>query len=177
MHSIKTAIKDVIVIEPKVFTDERGYFMETFRKEWLPEKEFIQKNESFSKKNVLRGLHYQQSPFAQAKLVRCVVGEVVDVAVDLRKASPTFGEHFKILLSGENKKQLFIPEGFAHGFLTLSDWALVAYQVDAYYAKDAEVTIRFDDRELAIDWGISEESIILSDKDKNAIDFSKANYF
>lgn len=177
MHSIKTAIKDVIVIEPKVFTDERGYFMETFRKEWLPEKEFIQRNESFSKKNVLRGLHYQQAPFAQAKLVRCVVGEVVDVAVDLRKASPTFGKHFKILLSGENKKQLFIPEGFAHGFLTLSDWALVAYQVDAYYAKDAEVTIRFDDRELAIDWGISEESIILSDKDKNAIDFSKANYF
>lgn len=169
--------KGLVVLQPRVFTDERGYFTETFREEWLTDEHFIQENESFSKKNVLRGLHYQKAPYAQAKLVRCVMGKVLDVAVDLREKSPTFGQYFKIELSGENKKQLFIPRGFAHGFLTLSDFAVLAYKVDNYYHKDSEVTIKYDDSDLGIDWGVSLENIILSDKDREAVAFQEAEMF
>ncbi len=169
--------KGLVVLQPRVFTDERGYFTETFREEWLADEHFIQENESFSKKNVLRGLHYQKEPYAQAKLVRCVMGRVLDVAVDLREKSPTFGQYFKIELSGENKKQLFIPRGFAHGFLTLSDFAVIAYKVDNYYHKDSEVTIKYDDSDLGIDWGMAKEEITLSDKDKEAVPFAVAKIF
>ncbi|MBS9768195.1 MAG: dTDP-4-dehydrorhamnose 3,5-epimerase [Flavobacteriaceae bacterium] len=177
MKLIETNIKDLLVCTPDTFTDERGYFMETFREEWLPNIAFIQENESFSKKGVLRGLHYQTAPFAQAKLVRCIMGKVLDVAVDLRKSSPTFGQHYKVELSGENKKQIFIPQGFAHGFLTLSDWAVIAYKVDNYYCKEAEQSIRFDDADLGIEWGMAKAEIMLSAKDKEALPFASAKIF
>ncbi len=167
----------LVVLRPTVFTDERGYFTETFRKEWLPEVNFIQENELFSKKNVLRGMHYQKEPYAQAKLVRCVMGRVLDVAVDLRKKSPTFGQYFKIELSGENKKQLFIPRGFAHSYLTLSDWAVLACKVDNYYHRDSEVTIQFDDADLGVDWEIDLANVILSAKDRDAVTFRNAEMF
>ncbi len=160
-----------------VFTDERGYFMETFQKKWLPEVNFVQMNESFSKKGVLRGLHYQTETYSQSKLVRCVMGKILDVAVDLRQSSPTFGQHYKVELSGENKQQIFIPRGFAHGFLTLSDWAVITYQVDNYYCQEAEKSIRFDDVDLGINWGINAEDIVLSEKDKNAVALSQAKLF
>lgn len=181
MNSRTTSIKDIILIEPKVFTDDRGYFVETFRSEYI-EKElgdirFVQENESFSKKGVLRGLHYQTTPFAQAKLVRCVVGTILDIAVDIRQNSPTFGQYVKVELSGENKRQVFIPHGFAHGFLTLSDWAVVSYKVDNYYNKEAEGSIRFDDKTLAIDWELNGMEVLLSDKDANAPCLNTAKLF
>ncbi len=177
MEIRKTELLGLEVLIPTTFTDERGYFMETFRKEWLTEINFIQSNESFSKKNVIRGLHYQKAPFAQSKLVRCIMGSIVDVAVDLRRNSPTLGHYFKIELSGENKKQLFIPRGFAHGFVTLSEWAVVGYKVDNYYNKESEVTICYDDKELGIDWGIDSKQAILSVKDKEGFAFAEANLF
>ncbi len=177
MKQTPTNIDGLVLLQPKVFTDERGYFMETFQKKWLPDVNFVQMNESFSKKGVLRGLHYQTAPYAQAKLVRCVMGKILDVAVDLRQSSPTFGQHYKVELSGENKQQFFIPQGFAHGFLTLSDWAVISYQVDNYYCKEAEQSIRFDDVDLAIDWNIAPEEIMLSDKDKSAVAFAQAKLF
>ncbi len=177
MKPIQTDIDGLLLLQPKVFTDERGYFMETFQKKWLPEVDFVQMNESFSKKGVLRGLHYQTEPYTQAKLVRCVMGKILDVAVDLRQSSPTFGQHYKVELSGENKQQFFIPRGFAHGFLTLSDWAVITYQVDNYYSQEAEKSIRFDDVDLGINWNINTEDIVLSEKDKNAIPFSQAKLF
>ncbi len=177
MEIIETEIVGLKILENTVFTDERGYFTETFRENWLPDVSFLQENESFSKKNVLRGLHYQTEPYAQAKLVRCVMGEILDVAVDLRENSPTLGQYFKVKLSGENKKQFFIPRGFAHGFLTLSDWALVAYKVDNYYHKESEVTLQYNDKRLSIDWGVDEEKVLLSRKDKEALCFSEVKLF
>ncbi len=177
MEIIKTHISGLLVLEPTVFTDERGYFMETFREEWLPDIHFVQENESLSTKGVLRGLHYQVVPYPQAKLVRCIKGKILDVAVDLRKSSPTFGQHYKIELSEENKKQLFIPRGFAHGFLTLEDSTIVSYKVDNNYSKESETCILFDDKDLAIDWGVDKESLILSEKDKKGTHFSQAKLF
>lgn len=165
----KTFIKDLVVITPRVFEDSRGYFFEAYNQAKFHENgieyQFIQDNQSFSKRGVIRGLHLQINPFAQAKLVRVLEGEILDVAVDLRKGSPTYGQHFSVLLSAENKKQLMVPHGFAHGFSVLSETASVMYKVDQLYHKDSERGIRFDDPTLAIDWQLSADEVIVSDKD------------
>ena len=175
MKFIKTVIPDVYIIEPSVFGDNRGYFLESFNLEKFEENvypiKFVQDNESKSSIGVLRGLHFQKPPFDQAKLVRCVEGSVMDVAVDIRKGSPTYGKHVAVELSGENKRQLFVPRGFAHGFSVLSETAVFAYKVDNTYAPASDSGIRFDDKELNIDWGLTEEDIQLSEKDKNLPSF------
>ena len=175
MKFIKTAIPDVYIIEPSVFGDNRGYFLESFNLEKFEKNvypiKFVQDNESKSSIGVLRGLHFQKPPFDQAKLVRCVEGSVMDVAVDIRKGSPTYGKHVAVELSGENKRQLFVPIGFAHGFSVLSETAVFAYKVDNTYAPASDSGIRFDDKELNIDWGLTEEDIQLSEKDKNLPSF------
>jgi dTDP-4-dehydrorhamnose 3,5-epimerase len=164
-------IPDVWVIEPKVHGDERGYFVETFRQDKLEaaigyQVNFIQDNESRSSKGVLRGLHFQLPPFSQTKLVRVIEGTVLDVAVDIRKGSATFGQHVSVELSGENKKQLYIPRGFAHGFVVLSETATFAYKVDNYYSPECDRGLTYNDSELAINWLLSEEQLSLSEKDK-----------
>ncbi len=171
MKITPTKIKDVLLIEPEIFEDHRGWFMETYNKEKFKEcgidTDFIQDNHSFSiKKGTLRGLHFQKDPFAQAKLVRCTRGAVLDVAVDLRKNSPTFKQWVAVELTAENKKQLFIPRGFAHGFILLEDNSEFHYKVDNKYSKEHEGSIRYDDPELRIDWSVNNP--ILSDKDLNA---------
>jgi len=175
MKFFKTAIQDVYIIEPSVFGDKRGYFLESFNLEKFEENvysiKFVQDNESKSSRGVLRGLHFQKPPFDQAKLVRCLKGSVMDVAVDIRKGSPTYGKHIAIELSGENKRQLFVPRGFAHGFSVLSETAVFAYKVDNTYAPESDSGIRFDDKELNIDWGLTEEDIQLSEKDNNLQSF------
>jgi dTDP-4-dehydrorhamnose 3,5-epimerase len=169
MHIIETEIQGVYIIEPRVFQDARGYFFESFSQRLFEEKvgkvHFVQDNESKSFYGVLRGLHYQQGEFAQAKLVRVVSGAVLDVAVDLRKGSPTFGRHVAAELSGENKRQFFVPRGFAHGFSVLSDEVIFQYKCDNYYAPGHEGGIRFDDPSLGIDWRIPEADRVLSEKD------------
>jgi dTDP-4-dehydrorhamnose 3,5-epimerase len=165
------SIPDVVLIEPTVHGDNRGYFVETFRQDLFEEAvgyqvNFIQDNESKSTKGVLRGLHYQLPPYTQAKLARVIEGSVLDVAVDIRKSSPTFGQHVTVELTSENKHQLFVPHGFAHGFVVLSDSAIFAYKVDNYYAPKHDRGIAFDDKELAIDWKLPLEALQLSDKDK-----------
>jgi len=165
------SIPDVVLIEPTVHGDSRGYFMESFRQDLFEEAigykvNFIQDNESKSTKGVLRGLHYQLPPCTQAKLVRVIEGSVLDVAVDIRKASPTFGQHVAVELTAENKHQLFVPHGFAHGFVVLSDSAIFAYKVDNYYAPEHDRGIAFDDKDLAIDWQLPLEILQLSEKDK-----------
>lgn len=176
MKAIKTPIADLVVLEPKVFGDDRGYFFEPFKESWFKENvsntEFIQDNESKSSRGVLRGIHFQKPPVAQAKLVRVVKGEVLDVAVDLRKDSPTYGEHFSIVLSAENKKQLFVPRGFGHGFSVLSDEAIFLYKVDNIYSPDHEDGIIWNDRTLNIDWGLELNDIKLSDKDQKLQEFN-----
>ena len=171
MKFIKTSIPDVYIIEPLVFGDHRGYFLESFNLEKFEENigliKFVQDNESKSSKGVLRGLHFQKPPFNQAKLVRCIEGKVMDVAVDIRKGSPTYGKHVAVELSGENKRQLFVPRGFAHGFSVLSESAVFAYKVDNTYAPESDSGIRYDDKELSIDWDLKEEEIQLSEKDLN----------
>jgi len=171
MKFIKTAIPSVFIIEPSVFGDDRGYFLESYNKKAFQENigsvNFVQDNESRSSKGVLRGLHFQKPPYTQAKLVRCIKGEVLDVAVDIRKGSPTYGKHVAVILTGENKRQLFVPRGFAHGFAVLSETAIFAYKVDNTYAPEHDAGIKYDDKELNIDWGITEEEIQLSEKDKN----------
>jgi dTDP-4-dehydrorhamnose 3,5-epimerase len=175
MKFIKTAISDVYIIEPSVFGDDRGYFLESFNLDKFEENvcpiKFVQDNESKSSKGVLRGLHFQKPPFNQAKLVRCIEGNVMDVAVDIRKGSPTYGKHVAVELSGENKRQLFVPRGFAHGFAVLSESAVFAYKVDNTYAPEYDSGIRYDDTELNIDWGFSNEEVQLSEKDKNLVNF------
>jgi len=178
MQFIPQTIPDVIVIEPKVHGDDRGYFSEVFRQDKLDEAigysvEFIQDNESKSSKGVLRGLHFQLPPYAQTKLVRVIEGKVLDIAVDIRKGSPTFGQYVAIELSGENKKQLFIPRGFAHGFVVLSDTATFSYKVDNYYSPECDSGLAFDDVELSIDWLLPTESLLLSDKDKKQVSLAK----
>lgn len=170
MKFTEQEIKGVWIIEPKVFLDERGYFMESFKKELFEQHigkvEFVQDNESKSTRGVLRGLHYQTGDYAQAKLVRALQGSVLDVIVDLRKSSPTFGKHLAVELSDENKKQLYIPRGFAHGFLVLSDTAIFSYKVDNVYAPTHEASLLWNDTTINIDWSIKEEELILSAKDK-----------
>jgi dTDP-4-dehydrorhamnose 3,5-epimerase len=165
------SIPDVVLIEPAVHGDNRGYFVETFRQDLFEEAigyqvNFIQDNESKSTKGVLRGLHYQLSPYAQAKLVRVIKGSVLDVAVDIRKSSPTFGQYVAVELTAENKHQLFVPHGFAHGFVVLSGSATFAYKVDNYYAPEHDRGIAFNDKCLAIDWQLPPEVLQLSDKDR-----------
>lgn len=184
MEYIATEIPDVWILNPKVFADARGYFMETWREADFNahighDVHFVQDNQSFSCRGVLRGLHYQQGEFSQAKLVRVLAGTVVDVAVDLRKDSPTFGKHVMVELSAENKKQLFIPRGFAHGFQVISEQALFTYKVDNIYAPQAERSIRYNDPTLNIAWPITDESLVqLSEKDlAHAVSFDDAEKF
>ncbi len=167
----ETKLKGCFVLEPTIFADERGYFMESFNEERFnaaidSKVNFIQDNQSFSSKGVIRALHYQIGEHAQAKLVRVLSGTVLDVAVDLRRDSPTFGEHFSIELSSENKKQLFVPRGFAHGFVVLSDTAEFFYKCDNYYNKESEGGILFSDPSLNIDWKFPHEQLIVSEKDQ-----------
>lgn len=172
MNFIPQSIPEVMLIKPNLHGDDRGYFMETFRKDLFDKAvgrqvNFIQDNESKSIKGVLRGLHYQLPPYAQAKLVRVVEGCVLDVAVDIRKSSPTFGQHVAVELTSENKHQLFVPRGFAHGFAVLSDSATFAYKVDNHYAPEYDRGIAFNDKDLAIDWQLPLKDLQLSNKDKS----------
>ena len=170
-----TTIQDLVIINPAVFNDERGYFFEAYNKEKFCALgitiDFVQDNQSFSKKGTLRGLHYQNPPHAQTKLVRVLQGEIIDVAVDLRKDSATFGHSFSIKLTAENKKQLLVPQGFAHGFSVISETAVVLYKCDQYYNKASEGGIRFDDVQLNIDWGMDLKEAIVSEKDLVLQDF------
>lgn len=172
MNVIKTDIPDVVIIEPKVFGDHRGYFFESFSEKDFSanvrEVKFVQDNESKSCYGVLRGLHFQKPPHAQAKLVRVVKGRVLDVAVDLRRGSPDFGKHVAVELSEENRRQLFIPRGFAHGFAVLSEEAVFQYKCDGYYAPQSEGSVLWNDPQVGIEWGIPAEDILLSEKDRNA---------
>ena len=182
MKFIKTSIPDIILCKPTVLNDERGYFFETFRKDklenFLGEKiNFCQDNESKSTKGVLRGLHYQLPPCAQTKMVRVVKGCVLDIAVDIRKNSPTFGKHVALELSEENKCQLFIPPGFAHGYVVLSGEAIFSYKVDNYYHKDSERGILFSDNFLEINWGFPLKDVIISEKDKIQPTIQNADLF
>ena len=165
----QTNIQDLVVVNSTVFPDERGYFFEAYNQAQFHENgihyNFIQDNQSFSKRGVIRGLHLQINPYAQAKLVRVLQGEILDVAVDLRKESATYGHHFSVVLSAENKKQLMVPHGFAHGFSVLSETASVMYKVDQVYHKDSERGIRYDDPTLNIDWQVNPSEVIVSEKD------------
>lgn len=179
MEFIKTDLTEVVIIEPKVFGDDRGYFFESFNQDEFEKNigkvNFIQDNESKSKKGVLRGLHFQKAPYEQAKLVRCVKGAVLDVAVDIRKGSPTYGRHVSVELSEKNKKQLFVPRGFAHGFIVLSEEAIFAYKVDNTFMPTYESGIQWDDKKLNIDWLVDEKDIQLSEKDKSLLSFDEFN--
>ena len=173
MKITTTAIEGVVILEPEVFGDGRGYFFESFSQREFEEKvcktTFVQDNESSSRYGVLRGLHFRKPPHAQAKLVRVVKGKVLDIAVDIRKGSPTFGHHVSTELSGENKRQLFIPRGFAHGFAVLSNEVVFQYKCDRYYVPHSEGGILWNDPALGIDWKLPEEDVILSEKDKKNV--------
>jgi len=167
---VKQVIPEVIVVKPSVHGDSRGYFVETFRQDLFEKAlgyavNFVQDNESKSSRGVLRGLHFQLAPHAQSKLVRVIEGAVLDVAVDIRVGSPTFGQHVAVELSGENKRQIFVPRGFAHGFVVLSDTATFTYKVDNYYSPECDRGLAFDDEQLNIDWGLDKEVFHLSEKD------------
>ena len=178
MEIIKTALEGVVIIRPKIFGDARGYFFESFNQKGFTEKVlgmeynpedrtlFVQDNESKSSYGVVRGLHFQKPPYAQAKLIRVIKGKVLDVAVDIRKGSPTYGKHVAVELSGENHEQLYIPRGFAHGFSVLSEEAILQYKCDNLYAPQAEGAIIWNDPDLAIDWNLEAEDVLLSEKDK-----------
>ena len=169
MEVIKTAIEGLVIIEPKVFQDVRGYFFESFSQREFEEKvrkiDFVQDNESMSSYGVMRGLHFQRPPFTQSKLVRCVKGKVLDVAVDIRKGSPTYGQHVAVELSEDNHRQFFVPRGFAHGFAVLSDIAVFQYKCDNFYTPEADGGISIKDNSLGIDWQIPVNEAVLSDKD------------
>lgn len=181
MEYIETRIKGVWLLEPRVFNDARGYFMETDRKEDFDEKigkvDFVQDNESKSSYGVVRGLHYQRGTWSQAKLVRVTEGSVFDVAVDLRRSSDTFGQYVAFELSAENKRQLFIPRGFAHGFAVMSETAVFTYKVDNIYMPSSEASICYDDSTIGVDWPISPEKMLLSSKDLNGVSFNDAEKF
>ncbi len=182
MKFTRTEIPDVVICEPQIFGDERGYFLESFRQDKLEDFigykiDFCQDNESKSSYGVLRGLHYQLPPFSQTKLVRVITGKVLDVAVDIRKGSATFGKHVAVELTGDNKKQLLVPRGFAHGFIVLSETATFAYKVDNYYSPECDAGIAFDDKVLNIDWKVPNEKMKLSDKDTKQPVFEEAVYF
>ena len=171
MEVLKTAIEGLLIIEPTVFGDSRGYFFESYNKQRFNEAtgsdiDFVQDNQSKSCYGVLRGLHFQKPPYAQSKLVRCVRGKVLDVAVDIRKSSPTFGKYVAVELTEDNHRQLFIPHGFAHGFVVLSEEAIFQYKCDNFYHKESEGAIAWNDPEINIDWSIPFDDVILSDKDK-----------
>ena len=179
MNFIRTAIPDIVIIEPQVHGDNRGYFVETFRQDKLEEFlgykiNFCQDNESKSSKGVLRGLHYQLHPSAQTKLVRVIQGSVLDIAVDIRKGSPTFGKHIAVELNTKNKKQVLVPRGFAHGFVVLEDDTIFAYKVDNYYSPENDRGIAFDDVDLNIDWILQHSELNLSDKDTKQPKLSEA---
>lgn len=167
----QTSIEGLVVIEPEIFYDSRGYFFESYNQNLFIKKlgdfKFVQDNESKSSKGVLRGFHFQKPPFEQAKLVRCIEGEVLDVALDLRKNSSTYGKHEKVILSGDNKKQFFIPRGFAHAFLVLSETAIFSYKVDNIYAPQSDSGIIWNDPSLLINWGTDDSKLIISEKDKS----------
>ena len=169
MPFIETGFPGLKIFEPKTFGDHRGYFLESFNENTFKEAgidvRFVQDNESKSMYGVVRGLHYQLNPFAQAKLVRVIIGQVLDVVVDVRKGSPTYGQKFEIILSGENKKQLFIPRGFAHGFSVLEDNTIFSYKCDNFYSKESEGGILFTDPSLGIDWQVPAHKMLVSDKD------------
>ena len=181
MNYIQTPISGVWIIEPRVFNDPRGYFMETWRQAdfdaHVGPTTFVQDNESKSSRGVLRGLHYQKGELSQAKLVRVIRGSVLDVAVDIRRSSPTFGQHVAVELSEDNKRQLFIPRGFAHGFLVLSPEAVFTYKVDNVYAPQAEASIRYDDPTIGIQWPLAASELLLSPKDINGKSLQEAWLF
>jgi len=182
MQFIRLSIPDVILCKPQVFGDDRGYFSETFRQDKLEaflgyKIPFCQDNESKSSFGVLRGLHYQLAPHAQTKLVRVIQGAVLDVAVDIRKESPTFGQHVAVELTAKNKNQLLVPRGFAHGFIVLSNEAILGYKVDNYYHQVSERGIAYNDKSIAIDWKLNSEDIKLSLKDVNLVLFKNADLF
>ena len=181
MEYIATEIEGVYIIQPRVFDDSRGYFFESWKRDefeaHVGKVDFVQDNESKSSYGVLRGLHYQRGEHAQAKLVRVISGRVLDVAVDLRKSSPTFGRHVMVELSGDNKRQLFIPRGFAHGFLVLSQEAVFAYKVDNVYAPQAEASIRWDDETVGISWPIDAKDVVTSEKDLKGSRWQDAVFF
>lgn len=177
MEVVQTGIKDLLIIKPRIFEDPRGYFYESFNKKAFSnagiDVEFVQDNQSLSQKNVLRGLHLQRPPYDQGKLVRVIQGAVLDIAVDIRKGSPTYGEHFKYRLDAKTKEMLWIPSGFAHGFVTLEDDTVFFYKCSNYYHKDSEISISWNDPDLGIDWECSEP--VLSEKDKNGVAFRGFN--
>ena len=182
MEFVKAKISDIILCKPDVYKDERGYFFESFKKELFENYigkviNFCQDNEAKSVKGVLRGLHYQLPPFEQSKLVRVVKGKVLDIAVDLRRKSSTFGQHYSVELSEDNKYQLYIPKGFAHGYAVLSDEAIFSYKVDNYYNKESERGIIYNDNDLEIDWKLPLKELIVSDKDKIQPTFENADVF
>ncbi|MFI3270109.1 MAG: dTDP-4-dehydrorhamnose 3,5-epimerase [Rikenellaceae bacterium] len=170
MEAIKTAIEGVVIVEPRIFNDERGYFYEAFSDREFREKvcntTFVQDNQSKSSYGVLRGLHFQKAPHAQSKLVRVIKGKVIDVAVDIRKGSPTYGKYVAVELTEDNHRQLFVPRGFAHGFVVLSEEAVFQYKCDNFYNKESEGALRWNDTDLGVEWGITEAEALLSDKDK-----------
>lgn len=179
MEVIKSNIEEVVIIEPRIFADERGYFFEAFSEREFAEKvcncRFVQDNEAKSSYGVVRGLHFQQPPHAQSKLVRVVKGKVLDVVVDIRKSSPTFGRHIAVELSAENHRQLFIPQGFAHGYAVLSEEAIVEYKCDDFYHPECEGGIAWNDATLGIDWQVPADKIILSERDKNHPTLTECN--
>lgn len=180
MNIIETEIEGVVILEPRIFKDDRGYFYESFSQREFEEKvcqtTFVQDNQSMSVYGVVRGLHFQKPPYCQSKLVRCIKGAVLDVAVDIRKGSPTFGKYVAVELTEENHRQFFIPRGFAHGFAVLSDEAVFQYKCDNYYNKESEGAIAWDDATIGVDWRIPKENVILSEKDKMSKPISGNGY-
>jgi dTDP-4-dehydrorhamnose 3,5-epimerase len=180
MKLVETGFKGLYIIEPTVLIDNRGYFMESFNNRELSKvglkADFVQDNQSFSNEGVLRGLHYQNAPFAQTKLVRVLFGTILDIVVDLRKEEPTFGKHYSIELSAESRQQLYVPAGFAHGFSVLSGNAEILYKCDDYYNREAEGGLLYSDPALEIDWGLPTDKIILSDKDAKNPTLANANF-
>ena len=180
MEVIKTEIEGVVIIEPRIFKDERGYFYESFSQREFEEKvcrtTFVQDNQSKSSYGVVRGLHFQKPPYCQSKLVRCIKGAVLDVAVDIRKGSPTFGKYVAVELTEDNHRQIFVPRGFAHGFAVLSEEAVFQYKCDNFYCKESEGSVAWNDPALNIDWRIPADKVILSDKDKVSKDIADADF-
>ena len=180
MEIIKTEIDGVVIIEPRIFKDDRGYFYESFSQREFEEKvcrtTFVQDNQSKSSYGVLRGLHFQKPPYSQSKLVRCIKGAVLDVAVDIRKGSPTFGKYVAVELTEDNHRQFFVPRGFAHGFAVLSEEAIFQYKCDNFYNKESEGAVAWNDPQLAIDWRIPADKVLLSDKDKQSKNIADADY-
>lgn len=180
MNIIKTEIEGLVIVEPRIFRDDRGYFYESFSQREFEEEicrtTFVQDNQSMSSYGVVRGLHFQKPPFCQSKLVRCIKGAVLDVAVDIRKGSPTFGKYVAVELTEDNHRQFFVPRGFAHGFAVLSEVAVFQYKCDNYYNKESEGAIAWNDEQIAVDWRLPSEKVILSEKDKLSKPLAEAEF-